>query len=145
MDWMMFWFWVGVVLILAAALVPNEKYNWGSLLYSAINNFLAKKEAKKFPEFAARWKEYNAKEKELEKFYNQKIIETNRNIQRCITVLCHLEEDDFRRGVVEETLKEDRDELLEYETLFEELKKELDAEFVELMEEKAKLGIKYLT
>ena len=144
MDWTMFWFWVGIILILAAVLVPNEKYNWGSLLYSAINNFLAKREAKKYPDFAARWKEYNAKETELEKFYNQKIIETNRNIQRCITVLCHLEEDDFRRGVVEETLKEDRDELLECETLFLELSKELDAEFQELIEEKKRLKIKHL-
>ena len=42
----MFWFWVGIILILAAVLVPNEKYNWGSLLYSAINSFLAKREAK---------------------------------------------------------------------------------------------------
>ena len=144
MDWMMFWFWVGVILILAAALVPNEKYNWGSLLYSAINNFLAKREAKKYPDFVARWKEYNVKEKELEKFYNEKIIETSRNIQRCSTVLCHLEEDDFRKGIVEETLKEDRDELLEYETLYQEISRELDKEFQQLQEERQRLGIKHI-
>jgi hypothetical protein len=144
MDWTMFWFWTGVILILAAALVPNEKYNWGSLLYSTINNFLAKREAKKYPDFAARWKEYNVKEKELEKFYNEKIIETNRNIQRCITVLCHLEEEDFRRGIIEETLKEDRDELLECETLYQEISSELDKEFQQLREERRRLGIKHI-
>lgn len=144
MDWMMFWFWVGAILILAAALVPNEKYNWGSLLYSAINNFLAKREAKKYPDFVARWKEYCAKEEELEKFYNEKIIETNRNIRRCINVLCHLEEDDFRRGIIEETLKEDRDELLECETLYQEISSELDKEFQQLQEERQRLGIKHI-
>ena len=140
----MFWFWTGVILILAAALVPNEKYNWGSLLYSAINNFLAKREAKKYPDFTARWKEYNVKEKELEKFYNEKIIETNRNIRRCINVLCHLKEDDFRRGIIEETLKEDRDELLECETLYQEISNELDKEFQQLREERRRLGIKHI-
>ena len=144
MDWTMFWFWTGVILILAAALVPNEKYNWGSLLYSAINNFLAKREAKKYPDFTARWKEYNVKEKELEKFYNEKIIETNRNIRRCINVLCHLKEDDFRRGIIEESLKEDRDELLECETLYQEISNELDKEFQQLREERRRLGIKHI-
>lgn len=137
-------FWIMVVLVLAAAFIPNEKYNWISLLVDAFSKIMEKREAKKFPEFAARWKEYNAKEKELEKFYNEKIIETNRNIRRSIGVLSRLDWDDIRRGIIEETLKEYRDELLEYETLFEELKKELDAEFVELMEEKTRLGIKYL-
>ena len=140
----MVYFWIMVVLVLAAAFIPNEKYNWISLLVDAFSKIMEQREAKKFPEFAARWKEYNAKEEELEKFYNEKIIETNRNIRRSTEVLCHLEWDDIRRGMIEEALKEYKDELIEYETLFEELKKELDTEFVELMEEKAKLGIKYL-
>lgn len=144
MDWMMFWFWAGVILILAAALVPNEKYNWGSLLYSAINNFLAKREAKKYPDFIARWKEYRAKEEELEKFYNKKIIETKRNIRRGTEVLCHLEWDDIRREIIEEALKEYEDELLEYETLYQEISSELDKEFQQLREERRRLGIKHI-
>lgn len=144
MNWLMFWFWIGIILILAAILVPNEKYNWGSLLYSAIDNFFAKIEAKKHPDFAARWKEYCAKEDELEKFYNKKIIETNRNIRHHTDVLCHLEWDDIRRKIIEETLKEYQDELVEYETLFREISNELDIEFKELIEEKKKLKIKHL-
>ena len=144
MDWLMFWFWIGTILILTAVLVPNEKYNWGSLLYSAINNFLAKREAKKYPDFAARWREYCAKEDELEKFYNKKIIETNRNIRLHTEVLCHLEQDDLRRGVIEKTLKEYQDELIEYETLFQEISSELDKEFQQLREERRRLSIKHI-
>ena len=143
MDWLMFWFWIGFILILAA-LIPNEKYNWGSLLYSAIDNFLAKREAKKYPDFAARWKEYRAKEDELEKFYNEKIIETNRIIRHHTEILCHLEWDNIRREAIEETLKEYQDELVKYETLFQEISKELEVEFKELIEEKKRLKIKHL-
>ena len=143
MDWLMFWFWIGFILILAA-LIPNEKYNWGSSLYSAIDNFFAKREAKKYPEFAARWNEYRAKEDELEKFYNEKIIETNRNIRQHTEILCHLDWDDVRREAIEETIKEYQDELVKYETLFQEISKELDVEFKELIEEKKRLKIKHL-
>lgn len=143
MDWLMFWFWIGFILILAA-LIPNEKYNWGSLLYSAVDNFFAKREAKKYTEFAARWKEYRAKEDELEKFYNEKIIETNRNIRHHTEILRHLEWDDVRREAIEETLKEYQDELVKYETLFREISKELEVEFKELIEEKKRLKIKHL-
>ena len=79
-----------------------------------------------------------------EKFYNKKIIETNRNIRLHTETLCHLEWDDIRREVIEETLKEYQDELVEYETLFLELSKELDVEFKELIEEKKRLKIKHL-
>lgn len=144
MDWLMFWFWIGVGLILAAALVPNEEYNWVVLLRAAIDNFLAKREAKKYPDFAARWKEYCAKEDELEKFYHDKIEEARRQIRRYSPVLARLEPDDFRRGIIEEALKKDQEELSEYETLFLELSNELNAEFDALREEKRKLGIKYL-
>ena len=143
MNWTMFWLWVGVILIFAA-LVPNEKYNWGSLLYSMIDNFLAKREAKKYPDFVARWKEYCAKEEELEKFYNKKIIETNRHIRRSTEVLCHLEWDDIRRETIEEALKEYKDELLEYETLYLEISSELDKELQQLREERRRLGIKHI-
>lgn len=143
MDWLMFWFWIGFILILAE-LIPNEKYNWGSLPYSAIDNFFAKREAKKYPEFAARWKEYRAKEDELEKFYNEKIVETNRNIRQHTEILGHLEWDDVRREAIEETLKEYQDELVKYETLFQEISKELEVEFKELIEEKKRLKIKHL-
>lgn len=143
MDWLMFWFWIGFILILAA-LIPNEKYNWGSLLYYAIDNFFAKREAKKYPEFAERWKEYCAKEDELEKFYNEKIIETNRNIREHTEILCHLDWDDVRREAIEETLKEYQDELVKYETLFQEIRRKLDVEFKELIEEKKRLKIRHL-
>lgn len=144
MDWLMFWFWIGIILILAAVLVPNEKYNWSSLLYSAINSFLAKREAKKYPDFAARWKEYYAKEDELEKFYNDKIIETHLNIKRSIEALSPLSWDDTHREKIKEELKEYEDKLVEYETLFQKFSKELDIEFQELIEEKKRLKIKHL-
>ena len=144
MDWLMFWFWIGIILILAAVLVPNEKYNWGSLLYSAINSFLAKREAKKYPDFAARWKEYCTKEDELEKFYNDKITETLRNIKRNIEALSPLNPDDIHKEKIKEELKKYEDEFFEYETLFQEISRELDAEFKELIEEKKKLKIKHL-
>ena len=143
MNWTIFCFWTGAILILAA-LIPNEQYNWVSLLYSAIDNFLAKREAKKYPGFAARWREHCAKEDELEKFYNKKIIETNRNIMHHTETLCHLEQNDLRRGVIEEILKEYQDELVEYETLFQKLSRELDVEFQELLEERKKLKINHL-
>lgn len=143
MDWLMFWFWIGFILILAA-LIPNEKYNWGSLLYSVVDNFFAKREAKKYPEFAARWKEYRAREDELEKFYNEKIIEINCNIRYHTEILRHLEWDDVRREAIEETLKEYQDELVKYGTLFQEISKELDVELKELIEEKKRLKIKHL-
>lgn len=144
MDWLMFWFWIGIILILAAVLVPNEKYNWGSLFYSAIDNFFAKREAKKYPDFAARWKEHCAKEDELEKFYNDKIIETHLNIKRNIDALSSLNWDDTHREKIKEELKEYEDKLVEYETLFLEISNELDIEFKELIEEKKKLKIKHL-
>lgn len=144
MDWLMFWFWVGIILILAAALVPNEKYNWGSLLYSAINNFLAKREAKKYPDFTARWREYCAKEDELEKFYNDKIIETHLNIKRSTEALSPLSWDDTHRETIKEKLKEYEGELVEYETLFQEISSELDKEFQQLQEERQRLGIKHI-
>lgn len=144
MDWLMFWFWVGIILILAAVLVPNEKYNWGSLLYSAINNFLAKREAKKYPDFTARWREYCAKEDELEKFYNDKIIETHLNIKRSTEALSPLSWDDTHRETIKEKLKEYEGELVEYETLFQEISSELDKEFQQLQEERQRLGIKHI-
>lgn len=144
MDWLMFQFWIGIILILAAVLVPNEKYNWGSLLYSAINNFLAKREAKKYPDFAARWREHCAKEDELEKFYNDKITETLRNIKRSTEALSPLNQDDIHKEKIKEELKKYEDEFFEYETLFQEISSELDVEFQELIEEKKRLGIKHI-
>lgn len=144
MDWLMFWFSIGVVLILAAALIPNEKYNWISLLYSVIDNFLAKREAKKYPDFVTRWKEYCAKEDELEKFYNDKIIKTHLNIKRSTEALSPLIWDDPHREKIKEELKEYEDELIECETLFQKLSRELDVEFQELLEEKKKLKINHL-
>lgn len=144
MDWLMFWFWIGIILILAAVLVPNEKYNWGSLLYSAIDNFLAKREAKKYPDFAARWKEYCAREDELEKFYNDKIIETLRNIKHSIEALSPLNQNDIHKEKIKEELKKYEDEFFEYETLFQKISSELDVEFKELIEEKKKLKIRHL-
>ena len=143
MDWLMFWFWVGVVLILAASLIPNEKCNWVILLIDAFSKIGEKREAKKFPEFAARWKEYNAKEDELEKFYNEKIISVVRSI-RITTRVLHQATDENQKEIFEKVLKVYQDDLNEYKTFFEERRKELDVEFVELTKEKVKLGIKHL-
>ena len=143
MNWTMFCFWTGAILILAA-LIPNEQYNWVSLLYSAIDNFLAKRETKKYPDFVARWKEYCAKEDELEKFYNDKIIKTHLNIKRGTEALSPLSWDDTRREKIKEKLKEYENDLIEYETLFQKLSSELDVGFQELLEEKKKLKINHL-
>ena len=143
MDWLMFWFWVGVVLILAAALVPNEKYNWGSLLYSAIDKILANREAKKYPELALRIIESEAKRIELENFYDKKILDVKRKIWITSNTL-YREEDEYRREILEEALKEYKDELLEYETLFKEIGNEIDIEEEKIQEEKSRLGIKHL-
>lgn len=143
MDWLILWFWFGIILIVAA-LIPNEEYNWMSLLYSFIDNFLAKREAKKYPDFATRWREYLVKDKELKKFYDEKIFATKRNIEKCSEVLCLFERDDISRKEIENALKKYKDELLEYETMFEKHSIKLSKEFKELWKERKKLGIKHL-